>query len=388
MSGAQRRPAGEPHAAGGPVPRVLHVVGAMNVGGAETLLMNLYRKIDRSRVQFDFLIFGDGEGVFDREIQELGGRLLRLPLPRERGLRRSVRDVRRVLRTEGPFIAVHAHVLHASALALRAAALEGVEVRIAHSHSTGDVTGGLGRKLYTQWARSMIRRSATHAVACGEDAGRYLFGDHHPWQLLRNGVDLEVFTPASEERRAAARTALDCPEELMLLGAIARLEEVKNHSFLLDVAQRLDQRGVAFRMVFAGDGSLRDRLQEECGARGLQSRVRFLGLHRDVRGLMAGLDLLLMPSHYEGIPVVLMEAQASGLGSLVSTGVSREVDLGVDLVEFLPLEDPGVWVDRTLGRTRSRPHAEDLTERVRAAGAGIEDSVALLYRLYGLETQP
>ena len=175
-------------------PRVLHVVGAMNVGGAETLLMNLYRKIDRDRVQFDFLVFGEAAGVFDEEIRDLGGRILRLPFPRERGVRRAVDDVRQLIRDQGPFAAVHAHVLHASAIAVRAARAEGIPIRIAHSHNTGDVPGGLPRTLYQAWGRRVIVSSSTQLVACGSEAGRYLFGDSQ-WTLLRNGVDLEVFKP-------------------------------------------------------------------------------------------------------------------------------------------------------------------------------------------------
>jgi glycosyltransferase EpsF len=182
------------------VNRILHVVGSMNVGGAETMLMNLYRVIERTHVQFDFLVFGDGPGAYDNEIRELGGRLVHVPEPRSRGVRGATADVRHALREYGPYRALHAHILHASAISLRAAAAEGVEISIENSHSTGDVWGGLRRRMYVRWARGAIRHHSTQLVACGADAGAYLFGDHDR-RFEINGVsavDSASVSPAGE----------------------------------------------------------------------------------------------------------------------------------------------------------------------------------------------
>ena len=367
------------------VPRVLHVIGAMNVGGAETMLMNLYRHIDRSRVQFDFAVYDEEAGVFDDEIETMGGRVLRLPRPRERGILAAVGDMRTLIRREGPFHAVHAHVLHASALAMRAAEAEGVAIRIAHSHNTDDVPGGLVRHLYERWSRHVIHTKATKFVACGTEAGHYLFGNRR-WTLLRNGVNLERFRPPDPATRMAARREFDLPVNCLALGIVARLEPVKNHDFVIRLARALADQGSEFRVLLAGDGSRRAELKELVRQQGLENHVAFLGLWGDVPRLLAALDGLLMPSHYEGIPVALVEAQATGLPCLVSEAVSREVDLGVGLVDFLPLEGTDAWLQcLSVLRERRAPADDVLPTRLRNAGADIAQGVALLNRIYGMD---
>jgi glycosyltransferase EpsF len=365
--------------------RVLHVLGSTNVGGAETMLMNLYRRVDRRRLQFDVVVYGKEPGHFDAEVEELGGRIIHLDHPRGRGLRRSVSDLRRVLRSDS-YIAVHAHVLHASALAMKAAQLEGVPVRVAHSHSTGDVEGGRLRQLYMAWSRHVIRSSSSRLVACGEEAGTYLFGAGQPWELLRNGVDLERFAPSTEVRREHARVAVGVTDDRLVLLSVARFEPVKNHEFLIELARSLHSRGVMFKLLLAGEGSRRPAIEELVADLNLTECVSFLGLQSDVPQLLAAADGVLMPSHYEGIPVALIEAQASGVPCLVSDAVSQEVDLGVGLIDFLPLPPEEAWVDRVEDLRGRRARSGDIEEQVRSAGADVAEGVELLYRLY--EVQP
>ena len=203
--------------------------------------------------------------------------------------------------------------------------------------------------------------------------------------LVRNGVDLDVFKPMPRPVRNEIRDSLGVPPGQLLLGSIARLEPVKNHDFLISVASRLRERGASFRMVFVGDGSRRLELEGRVSQLDLDGQVHFLGIRRDVERLLGAMDQLVMPSHYEGVPVVLMEAQASGLPCLVSDAITSEVDLGVGLVDFLPTDDPDLWAGRTLalggGARRTEPL---LAEQVRLAGGDIDGSVSLLYRLYGL----
>ena len=170
---------------------------------------------------------------------------------------------------------------------------------------------------------------------------------------------------------------------------MARLEPVKNHDFVLSLARRLGDEGVASRVFLAGVGSRREELEDAVSVLGLGETVQFLGLWEDVPRLLAALDGLLMPSHYEGIPVSLIEAQAAGLPCLVSEAVSREVDLGLGLVDFLPIDDVDAWLApvAALPQRRSSTGA-DTTERARAAGADVHDGADLLLTLYGLEEGP
>lgn len=348
------------------------------------MLMDLYRAMDRQLVQFDFLVFDDKRGVFDDEIESLGGRILKVPPPRARGPWRAVEDIRAVLREHGPFRAVHAHVLHASALPMLAARRENVPVRVTHSHSTGDVERGLPRQIYTTWSRRVIRNHSTHLIACGREAGRYLFGTRGSWTLLRNGVDLGRFSPPEPEARADSRIALGVNDRQLVLGSVARFEPVKNHDFVIAIAEQLRSAGVDFQILLVGDGSRRCELVDAVQRAGLDGEVRFLGLRRDIPAVLAALDGLLMPSLYEGIPVALVEAQATGLPCFASQAVSREVDLGVGLVDFLPLDDARQWVSPIVEAKDRRVLSASLVEQLRGAGADIRSGVDTLYDIYCL----
>lgn len=157
-------------------------------------------------------------------------------------------------------------------------------------------------------------------------------------------MDLDRFRPPTQAERDAARRALKVGESDLVLGSVARLERVKNHDFVIDVARRLSEEGTDFKILLAGDGSRRRELETLVAEAGLSHLVKFLGLYRDVPGLLAALDGLIMPSHYEGVPVSVIEAQATGLPCLISDAVSREVDLGVGLTSFLPINDPDPWI--------------------------------------------
>lgn len=184
------------------VPRVLQVVGAMNVGGAETMLMNLYRNIDRSRIQFDFMVMTDEPGAFDDEIIDLGGRIISSPGYRWVPHTLNFPGIRNAIESHGPYAAVHSHILHASGLILLAAAWARVPVRIAHSHSTDDPGSSIASRLYKAASRRLIAEAGTEFVACGVEAGDYLFrkpATRSRVRLLRNGIDLERFAAPTQQ---------------------------------------------------------------------------------------------------------------------------------------------------------------------------------------------
>lgn len=373
----------EEHSSG--VPRVLHVVSTMNIGGAETMLMNLYRALDRGRLQFDFLLFTEERGAYDDEIERLGGRLLRMPLPRHLGSRKSVLVMEQLIRDEGPFLAVHAHVLHASSLALIAASRAQVTNRIAHSHNTSDVGNGVARRLYYAAARMAIRRYSTSLVACGREAGEYLFGRRFDTigVVVRNGVDIGAIQSVPMIEGENVRRELSVAEDEILLGCVARMERVKNHGFTIQVLRACRDRGLPVRLALVGDGALRLEIEQQVVQSGLTERVSFLGVRRDIPRLLNAFDALLLPSLYEGLPVTLIEAQAAGLPCLVSSHVSDEADLGASLIERLSIEDPELWADGVakLARACDRSAAMMIAAH---SGYDVRDCVDEIFKLYGL----
>ena len=372
-------------------PRVLQVAGSMNRGGAETLLMSVFRTMDRSRLQFDFIEFGEESSDYGAEIERLGGRILRMKPPAQLGLRRAMHEYSSLIRQHGPYRAVHAHILHSSALPLMAARRAEVPIRIAHAHIAADRSGAKVR-VYQAWARASIRRSATDLVACRPEAGDYLFGASPPAavRIINNGVDLDTFTQPMESSTRALRSSLSGAPEGLILGCVARLEPVKNHSLLLLLAETMRAQGLGVTLVFIGDGSQRDTLEEEVRQRGLDPVVRFLGVRSDIPELLKALDAVVLPSHREGVPVALVEAQAAGVPCLVSTAVDASVDLGLGLVQFLDVNSTTDWMDaiRSVPR-RDEDHpvvtAEARRSALTAAGYDIESVVQEFMSLYQAE---
>lgn len=362
--------------------RILHVVGKMNRAGAEAMLMSLYRGIDRNEVQFDFLEFTDGTSDFGREIEELGGRVLKCKWSQNpTQIIPTRRAVQRVIEREGPYAAVHSHVMFASGIVLSAAKAAGVPFRVAHSHSTSDTRHGLVARSYRAMARWLIQRNSTSRVACSNEAGLYLFGHRffeYGGVVLPNSVDLEKFHPMT-----SIEGQKFCTSETTTLVVVARLEPVKNHQFLIDLAAALHDRGANFLMKFVGKGSLETALAAAIAERGLCDQIQMLGSRSDVDEILRNSDALLMPSLWEGLPVALVEAQATGLPCLISDTISREADLGFDLLRFLSLDSVSAWADSIEAGFPSRPTSEMIRNTLETRGYTIESSLEKLLPLYG-----
>lgn len=315
--------------------RVLQIVGGMDRAGAETMLMNLYRKIDRTQIQFDFLYFLDKKCDYDSEITALGGLIYRIS---EHNLLKRYRAMLNFYREHPEYKIVHSHTLFNNGINLFAAKHAGVKYRIAHSHSTADDNTSVTGKLYQHFSRLMIRSCATSYIACGKEAASFLF----PWKknviLLPNSVDVSYWAKIGE------KYADYITEQFGFVGLkiiqVGRLQPVKNHKFTIQLAEFMMGKGVQFKIFIIGQGQLEAELEQEVKEKGLDDVISFLGLRTDIPELMAGADVMLMPSLYEGFPVVLVESQATGLRTIVSDRISDEVDLGVGLVDFLNLKAP------------------------------------------------
>jgi len=358
--------------------RVLHVVGAMNVGGTETMLMNLLRRIDRARFRFDFVSYGKREAYYDEEIRSLGGRVIRLRRPG------SVRELVEALRRHGPYDAVHAHTLFHCGVALTAAAIAGVPVRIAHAHTTDDRRGGVLRAAYFASMRAAIRRYATQRLACSDAAGRFLFGrDSSAYAVFPNAIDPLKFSGEDEGEAERLREAWGLATGIVV-GHIGRFIEAKNHKFLIATLRRLVERDVDAKLLLVGDGDLRGEVEALARKEGVVERVRFAGLRDDIASMLRCMDVFAFPSTYEGLGLALLEAQAAGLPCVVSEAIQPEADLGLGLLRRVPLASgPGAWADAVAARAGKRERDRDAIVRAfEARGCSIDAGVARLATLY------
>ncbi|MEC0264419.1 glycosyltransferase family 1 protein [Paenibacillus anseongense] len=323
--------------------RILQVVVNMNRGGAETLLMNLYRNVDRSKVQFDFLT--SKPGVFDAEIVEMGGRIHRIPYVSDIGHTKYMQALEHFFETHPHYQIVHAHMDKMSGFVLRAAKKAGAPVRIAHSHNTSS-EGGLAARAYKWVAGTFISSCATHFVACSNKAAKWLFANKvNKAMILKNGIESEKFA-FSPEVREQVRQELGLSSESYVLGHVGRFAHQKNHSFLIDIFAKLHQEKPNAVLILAGDGPLRAEIEQKVEALHLHGKVKFLGVRSDITYLLQAFDLFVFPSWHEGFGIAAIEAQVAGLPCILSNVIPREADVGMQLVDFLPLSNKEIWVNK------------------------------------------
>ncbi len=340
--------------------RILHVLGMMERGGAETWLMHILRMIDRNRYQMDFLVHITEPQDYDDEIRALGSDVILCPHTRQP--LRYARDFLRVLKEHGPYDVIHSHVHQYSGFVLRLAKWAGVPVRIAHSHldaSAFEAHASMRRRAYLGLMRRWIARNMTAGLSVSNQAASDLFGagwERDPrHQILFCGIAMEPFT--QRVCRTAIRAEFGVPEDAFVIGHVGRFTEQKNHVFLLAIAAEALKRDRRARFLMIGDGELRVAMEEQAARLGIMDRVIFAGLRPDVPRVMLGaMDAFLLPSFYEGLPLVLMEAQAAGLPSIFSDTISCEADIVPPLVHRCSLAAPPLaWAETLLAMRASGP---------------------------------
>ncbi|MBP1949065.1 glycosyltransferase family 1 protein [Virgibacillus litoralis] len=337
--------------------RVLHVVVNMNRGGAETLIMNLYRNIDRSKVQFDFLTCK--EGVFDSEIIRMGGKIHRIPYVTEAGHKGFNRALNQFLKTHYEYKIVHSHMDKMSGFVLKAAKKANIPVRIAHSHNT-ESEGGITSRTYKWYAGSKINAHATHYYACSHAAARWLFKNKSEEAfILKNGIETEKFK-FSQQNRNAIRRELNLDKGTLVIGNVGRMAPQKNQLQLLDIFAGLNKQIVNSVLLIAGEGPLKKEIEAKIEALNLSGKVKLLGVRDDIESILQAIDIFVFPSMHEGLPVTLVEAQGAGLPCLIADTITREVDMGSGLVEHLPLRDTDSWIKRIISLEKQiRPRIID-----------------------------
>lgn len=359
--------------------RVLHVVVNMNRGGAETLIMNLYRNMDRTKVQFDFLTCK--EGVFDTEIKAMGGKVYRIPYVSDVGHLGYVRELNRFFQDHSYYQIVHSHLDKMSGLVLRETRKAGIPNRIAHSHNTSS-EGGSATQIYKWYAGQFIETNATHFYACSQVAGRWLYPKKaKSTYVLKNGIECEQFS-FSEQIRLRVREELNIEDTTIVLGHVGRFSLQKNHSFLIDLFSSFQNMKRDSVLILAGDGPLRSQIEMKVKKLSLEKNVKFVGLRSDINRLLQAFDAFVFPSFHEGLPVTLVEAQASGLPCFISDQITDEIDLGLDLIHHISLKDSKMWLDELIHNTESAPLRINEMSILKASGYDIRKTAIKLQNNY------
>lgn len=341
--------------------RVLHVFGRLDRGGAETMVMNLYRNIDRKKIQFDFVIHTEKKCSYEDEIRDLGGRIYRVPMYTGKNHFNYIKSWHNLFQEHKEHKIIHGHVRSTASIYLKVAKKHGL-ITIAHSHNTSSGKGIAG------FTKSMlqfpIRFVSDYFFACSEYAGRWLFGNNilnsENFYILKNAIDTSEYLYAYENRKKI-RDEFGISDGLVV-GHVGRFHHQKNHEFLINVFKQVHEVNNSATLILVGDGELRDSIEKKVCDLGLSDSVIFTGIRSDVPHLLQAMDIFLFPSRYEGLPVILIEAQTSGLNCLISETITKDVEI-TNSLQYLPIsESPKLWAKELLskyGDNKSRTSNRD-----------------------------
>lgn len=361
--------------------RILHVFAWFNQGGIENFIMNVYRNIDRSKIQFDFAFPINKKGYFDEEVNSLGGRIYFFDSEKI-SVGNYYRNLKRIINDYGPYTVVHSHVYYYSGIVLLIARLCGINIRIAHSHDT--VKGRkptLLRKLYEKIMRRAIKINATDLLSCSNLAGQYVFGNKSLYKVLYNGIDLDRFS-FKQKNRIKIRKDLGISDEHKLILNVGRFTEQKNHDFLIEVFKEILDRNLDYRLLMIGTGPLEDEIRGKIEAYGFLDKCFFLHNIQNTEDYYCASDVFLLPSRYEGMGIVCMEAQATGLPSLLSTEVPKEISV-TDIVHYLNLNDSvGEWASEVMALANKSVKRNNYSERLRDTSFDVDRTVMDLTNIY------
>ncbi len=357
--------------------RVLMAVTSLDCGGIENLLMNIYRIIDRSKIQFDFLTHRNTKFYFEDEVEKMGGKIYRMPPVNPIPGSRYRKELDRFFKEHKEYKIVHAHMNALSTYVLRAAKRNNVPVRIAHSHNS-ELGEGLIKNLIKRYSRHNLNRYCNYKFACSKNAGIFLFRKGFDnCIILKNGIDVEQYRYNGEIRQRT-RERLNIKTNTVY-GHVGSFTEQKNHDFLIDIFAEIKKRDDKSKLMLIGDGPLAGRIKEKINDLNLDNDVIMLGTRNDVNELLMAMDVFLFPSKYEGLGIALIEAQAAGLKCLASSEVPKEADV-TGLVEFLSIEDnTKVWAENAIGQVSDRI---DQSSKIKEAGYDIEYTANWLQKFY------
>lgn len=322
--------------------RVLHVVTYMGRGGLETMIMNYYRNIDRSKVQFDFLTHRCERWDYDDEIEKLGGKIYNLPRLNPFSYK-YLKALDNFFREHKEYKIVHCHQDCLSGIILKYAKKNGVPFTIAHSHSSNQ---NKDLKLLVKLiVKKSIPKYTDYLLACGKEAGEWMFNTTE-YTILNNAIDTKRYI-YNEEKSLEMKEKLGITDKFVI-GHVGRFRQEKNHSFIIDIFKEVCAKEPNSTLLLVGDGPLEDEIKKKVYDSGLLGKVKFLGARDNVNDLMQSMDVFILPSLYEGIPLTMIESQASGLNCIISDKVPKECIVTKNVKVLSLQESSNYWADEIL----------------------------------------
>lgn len=362
--------------------RVLMIVSTIGVsGGVQNTIMNVYRHIDKERVQFDFFVHAEVEESFEEEITSIGGKVYHPGRVESIGVLHFLRELYKVIKSED-YHAVHAHTGPTSGIFLFVAMLAGVKIRVAHSHGTSTNSRRANRVL--PLLRVLIFMCATERLAASRESGYFLY-KNRSFKVVKNALETYRFLNLDQGHNLLWRRKIGISDDVLVLGHVGRFSPEKNHVFLIRLANTLREKAVPFVMVLVGDGELKTEIMDLVRHNKLEEYFRFIGTQREIEKYFAMFDILLLPSTHEGFGNVALEAQVARKRVIASHGVSRDTDLGLGLIKFLSLTNIDDWINAILGPWPGTiPTVDDVLNSLEINGFAIGVAVQEYYEIYAV----
>lgn len=359
--------------------RVLQIVNLMNRGGIETFLMNIYRNIDRTKIQFDFVVRKQIEGDYDKEIKRLGGNIYYIPSRRD-CLYHNKKKWNEFYKNHPEYETVHYHVSSLSdIIPIVTAKKNHIKNVIVHAHSTREL--GSIHTILHDYHKKLLGKYCKTVYACSDKAAEFMYNPELLKKAiyLKNGINIKDYT-FSQDIRNKIRKEYNISEDTIVIGHVGRFEYPKNHTFLIDIFKQLNDTKKNTLLMLVGGGKLEQEIKGKVKSLGLEEKVLFLGVREDVNALLMAMDILVFPSLYEGLPVSLVEAQATGLKCFISSTISKQVDI-TGLIKFLDLSiPPKEW---SMQIEKEYPYVrQDVSSKIIDNGYAIQETVKILEKVY------
>lgn len=357
--------------------RILHVLQRMEAGGTQALLMNIYRNIDRSKVQFDFLVEYTDKEFYDDEILSLGGKIYYTNLRKDKNILKFEKYLKRIIK-ENNYKVIHVHTYSIGYFVLKTAKKCGVPVRIAHSHNNQTIKDGkyiiklIMQKLYTI--------HATDLFACSLEAGQYLFRKKE-FKVLNNSINSESFIFNNIYRKEILNEFKFSEDDYIVIH-VGRFHEQKNHEFLLKIFLSIKEKKKNSKLLLVGNGPLKYKIEKKIHEYGIEDSVFILGNRSDINKLMMASDIFVFPSLFEGLGIVAVEAQASGTPVVCSNRLPDEVMI-TPIIKKLSLDDDAdLWSETAIELSNSQFKHKDLSSYVLNNNYDVKESAKDMEKFY------
>ncbi|MCL1675668.1 glycosyltransferase [Elizabethkingia meningoseptica] len=363
--------------------KVVHILGKFDRGGVEVFLKDVYLNTNKLKTDISFVLLDDGKGVFDDELEAAAAQLYKIPI--NKGLFNFTKQFYKYIK-KNKITVVHSHVQAFSGFILFIAYLAGVKGRVAHSHSEESYLKrgeSLYRKLYLKLMKFLLINFSNCRISCSENAGKSLFGSSK-FSVVVNGINPNKFSCFSYTERMNLLNSLNLSEKDIIIGHIGRVDIPKNHSFIIDIADVLIKKNSNFKFVLVGNGPLFKDVNEKIINKGLEKNVLMLGSRDDAPNLFINLfDVFLFPSIYEGLPIVLLEAQISGLSCLISNNISIESIVFEEMVTIIELsKGADYWANLLLELYKKTDKTEEYKKRFENTKYTIIETIKTFDEMY------